>query len=272
MPSFEYKGNNASGESSSGIIDASSRAAAQATLKSRGVTVVLLRPAGSGPQMQAPNAFGSQQVPKVGPPAGSFAIPPSVSSPQSASPPVAPAAWAHRPSGRGPGRVRIVLMLVAFSAVVAAAAAGYALTEPQGDVRLQKGETARVLSFKGKITFSTLPKSADPWRNMHVSFVLPEVPTEATLGRTELAFNAVGDFTVKVHFLSAVTPHILNVRVACRGYQGESMDNLKIVDDLSHPTSIPPMILEQRAVAPPETTAPAPVPPQTPGAQRPVRK
>lgn len=241
MPPFEFKGKDASGESHSGTIDAPSHAAAQATLKSRGITVVLLRPAGSGPQMGAPNASGSYPVPKMGPPSGSFPVPNSI---QPASPAVSPAAWSEASRGRGMGRVRGVLIVVALLGVLGAAAAGYAFTQPQGDVRLQKGETEQVLSFTGRVTFAKQPKTPDPWRNVHVSFVLPEVPAEAILGRSELAFNAVGDFTVKIHFLSAITPHILNVQTICRGYRPESVNNLKIADDTSHATSVPTMTLE----------------------------
>ena len=213
MPLFEYKGKDKS-RATSGTIEAASHGVALTTLKNRGIQVVMLRPA----TVKAP------------PPAPSEALSPSSSLDELDS-----------------RKRRGIAALVAMIALLAVYLATTRLFASWGDITVEKGETQRVLEIKGRVDFASTSKASDPWRNATIAFVLPEVPAEHIARRRELAFNAVGDFTIKIHYLSSVPARMMNVRASCRGCRSRALSRIEVPLEPGSPVLLPTITLDNHS-------------------------
>ena len=223
MPLFEYKGKDAEGQPLSGTIEAASYVDAQTALRDQSVQVVMLRPA---------LAFADTPILPAEPPK------PKPSSVDSSG-----------FSLRAPGFQKFVIALLGL-ALVALLGGGIAIYKSfaaWGRVGLRKREIPRVLQVKGRLDFATPSKEADPWRNAHIAFSFPEVPAEFIASREDLAINAVGDFDIKIYYLSRVPVSTVNIRASCPGFRPRRQLNVAVPQEPDSPVQLSPITL-RRAV------------------------
>lgn len=199
MARFLYKGKDLTGRVRSGTVEASNHAEARKQLQAQGIEVSMLN------QASEPRAQPAQVVPLPLP-----------------------------PEERSFGLKRLLIPLLVVLGVVALAIwAAPRLASRQAPAKgaLLPGEVTRVVNLRGQVELLGLPSTARPedlLKDVRLTVIFPDVPTELTLYYPELHMTGSGAFDCKVHFLSAAEPKQANVSVRLSAFETSRHTHLPV--------------------------------------------
>ncbi len=199
MAKFLYKGKDKAGRVRSGSLEAASYAEAKKSLATQGLEVSMLNEA-------------------AGPKAESASLPLPDLPAREGSP------WPVRLVA-GFGLLGVVAVAVWLAPGVKRA--------PPGELSLKPGEVTREVSVRGQVELLRPGSSSRPeelLKDVRVTLVFPEVPTEKTLYNSDLKMSSSGAFDCKVFFLSSETPHQADISVRAAGFETARRTHLSLIE------------------------------------------
>ncbi len=202
MARFLYKGKDVTGSVRSGTLDAPNYAEARKTLQAQGIQVSMLN------QTTEPR--------------------------ESTGPTIAPPVPTEEPERRF-GIKRLIVPVILLVGVVALGL--WALprlkgrTAPTNGQGLKPGEVTRAVAMRGQVELLGTPSGARPddlLKDVRITVIFPDVPTELTLYYPELHMTSSGGFDTKLYFLSPNDPGEANVTVRMSGFETSRQTNLAV--------------------------------------------
>lgn len=201
MPRFLYKGKDRTGQIRTGTVEAPTYAEARKQLQTQGIEISML------------NQAAEPREPRAEPVSSALPVP-------------------VEERGSGLKRLAAALALVLVVAAVAAwAVPRLSSRTAPAEGALQPGEVTRVVSLRGQVELLGTPPGAsngELLKDVRLTVIFPDVPTEITLYYPELNMTGSGSFDCKVHFLSVPEPKEANVSIRLAEFESSRQTNLPI--------------------------------------------
>ncbi len=201
MARFLYKAKDKAGRVRSGSVDAASYAEAKKSLVAQGLEVSMLNEAGG------PRAEGAPLPVAIEPPA--------------------------REGNPWPLRLLAGFGLLGAVAMAVWLVPGHKSTGAASDLALQPGEATREVRVRGQVELLRPGSSSRPeelLKDVRITLIFPEVPTEKTLYHSDLEMSSSGAFEGKIFFLSTQPPRQADVSVRAAGFETARKTHLNVTD------------------------------------------